>query len=145
MLLNCGVGEDFWESLHCKEIQPVHSKGNQSWIFIGRTDVEAETPIHWPPDAMNWLIGKGPDAGKDKAGGDWDDRGWDGWMASPTQWTWVWVTLGVGDGQGCLACCSPWNHKELGMTEWLNLTELYWDVLITQLLYVKKRNLQMIG
>ena len=64
MLLNCDVGEDSWESLDCKEIQPVHSKGNQSSIFIGRTDVEAETPILWPPDAKSWLIWKDPDAGK---------------------------------------------------------------------------------
>ena len=65
MLLNCGVGEHSWESLKSKEIQPVHPKGNKSWIFIGRTDAEAETPILWPPDAKNWLIGKDPDAGKD--------------------------------------------------------------------------------
>ena len=66
MLLNCGVGEDSWESrLDCKEIQPVHPKGNQSWIFVGRTDAEAETPILWPPDSKNWLIWKDPDAGKD--------------------------------------------------------------------------------
>ena len=72
-----------------KEIQPVHPKVNQSWIFIGRTDAESETPILWPPDAKNWLIRKDPDAGKEwREGG---DRGWDGWMASPTQWTWVWV------------------------------------------------------
>ena len=65
MLLNCGVGEDSWESLDRKEIQPVHPKGNQSWIFIGRTDAEAETPVLWPPDVKNWLIGKDPNAGKD--------------------------------------------------------------------------------
>ena len=65
MLLNCGVGEDSWESLECKEVQPVHPKGNQSWVFIGRTDVETETPILWPPDAKSWLIGKDPDTGKD--------------------------------------------------------------------------------
>ena len=76
--------------LDCKKIQPVHPKGNQSWIFIGRTDVEAETPILWPPDAKNWLIWKDPDVGK----GEGEDRGWDGWMASPTQWTWVWVNSG---------------------------------------------------
>ena len=64
-LLNCGTGEDSWESLDSKEIQPVHPKGNQSWIFIGRTDAEAETPILWPPDVKNGLIGKDPDAGKD--------------------------------------------------------------------------------
>ena len=81
---------DSWESwetlespLDCKEIQPVHPKGDQSWVFIGRTDVEVETPILWPPHAKSWLIEKDPDAGKD-----W---GWDGWMASLTQWTWVWV------------------------------------------------------
>ena len=65
MLLNCGVGEDSWESLHCKEIQTVNPKGNQSWIIIGRTDVEAETPILWPADAKNWLIWKDSDAGND--------------------------------------------------------------------------------
>ena len=76
--------------LDCKEIQPVHPKGDQSWVFIGRADVE--TPVLWPPDAKSWLIWKDPDAGKRlRAGGDGDDRGWDGWMASPTQWTWVWV------------------------------------------------------
>ena len=65
MLLNCGVGEDSWESLDLKEILPVHPKGDQSWVFIGRADVEAETLILWPPDVKNWLIGKDPDAGKD--------------------------------------------------------------------------------
>ena len=66
MLLNCGVGEDSWESKGlCKEIQPVHPKGDQTWVFIGRTDVEAETPILWPPEAKSWLIWKDPDAGKD--------------------------------------------------------------------------------
>ena len=80
--------------LDCKEIQPVHPKKNQSWVFIGRTDAEAETPILWPPDAKNWLIWKDPDAGKLKVGGEGDDRGWDGWMASPTQWTWVRVNSG---------------------------------------------------
>ena len=64
MVLNCGVGEDLRVSLDCKEIQPIHPKGDQSWVFIGRTDSEAETPILWPPDAKSWLIGKGPDAGK---------------------------------------------------------------------------------
>ena len=80
--------------LNSKEIQPVHPKGSQSWIFIGRTDAEAETPILWPPDVKNWLIGKDLDAWLKalKAGGEGDDRGWDGWMASLTQWTWVWVS-----------------------------------------------------
>ena len=73
--------------LDCKEIQPVHPKGNQSWIFIGRTEAEAETPTLWPPDAKNWLICKDPDAGKRLKAREGDDRGWDGWMASPTRWT----------------------------------------------------------
>ena len=78
--------------LDCKEIKPVNSKGNQSWILIGRTDAEPEASILWLPSAKNWLTGKDPDAGKDWR---WeekgDDRGWDGWMASLTQWTWVWA------------------------------------------------------
>ena len=78
--------------LNCKEIQPVHPKGNQSWIFIGRTDAEAEGLILWPPDAKNPLNWKYPDAGKRlKARGEGDDRGWNGWMASLTWRTWVWV------------------------------------------------------
>ena len=64
MLLNCGIGEDSWESLGLQGIQPVHPKGDQSWVFIGRTDAEAETPILWLPDAKSWLIWKDPDAGK---------------------------------------------------------------------------------
>ena len=80
--------------LDCKEIQPVHPKGGQSWVFIGRTDVEAETPILWPPHAKSWLIGKDWCWEGLGAGGEGDDRGWDGWMASPTQWTWVWVNSG---------------------------------------------------
>ena len=81
--------------LDCKEIQPNYPKGNQSWIFIGRTDVEAETPILWPPNVKNWLIWKDPDVGKDwKQEEKGNDRGWDGWMVSPTRWTWVWVSSG---------------------------------------------------
>ena len=78
--------------LDWKETQPINTKADQSKVFIGRTNVKAETPILWPPDAKNWLIWKDPDAGKD-----WrreDDRGWDGWMASLTQWTWIWVSSG---------------------------------------------------
>ena len=78
--------------LDCKEIQPVHPNGDQSWVFIGRTDAKAETPVLWPLHGKSWLIGKDSDAGKD-----WGqeekgtDRGWDDWMASPIWWTWVWV------------------------------------------------------
>ena len=75
-----------------KEIQPVNPKSNQSWVFIGRTDAEAETPILWPPDAKSWLIGKDPDAGRDW--GQEEMTGWEGWMASPAGWTWVWVSSG---------------------------------------------------
>ena len=95
-------------TLDFKEIQPIHPKGNQSWKFIGKTDVEAETPILWPPDAKNWLL-KRPWCWKRlKAQGEGDDRGWDGWMASPTQWTWVWINCGSTNSQvrqGGLACC----------------------------------------
>ena len=81
--------------LDCKEIKPVHPKGDQSWVFIGRTDAEAETPILRPPHAKSWLIWKRPWCWERlKVGGEGDDRGWDGWMASPTQWTWVWVNSG---------------------------------------------------
>ena len=81
--------------LGCKEIKPVSPKGYQSWIFIGRTEAEAETSILWPPDVKSWLIGKDPDAEKRlKVEGEGHNRGWDGWMASPTQWTWVWVSSG---------------------------------------------------
>ena len=73
--------------LDCKEIKSVNPKGNQHWIFIGRTDAEAEVPILWPPDVKNWLTGKDCDAGNDR--GEWGDRGWDGWMVSLTQWSWV--------------------------------------------------------
>ena len=81
--------------LDCKDIQPVHPKGNQSWIFIGRTDVEAEMPILWPSDAKSWLIGKRPWCWERlTAREEGDDRGWDGWMASPTWWIWVWASSG---------------------------------------------------
>ena len=82
--------------LDCKEILPVHPKRNQSWIFIGRNDVEAETPILWPPDMKNWLhsLERPWCWERLKAGGEGDDRGWDGWMASPTQWTWDWAGSG---------------------------------------------------
>ena len=108
----------------CKEIQPVHPKGNQSWIFIRRTDVEAETPILCPPDSKSWLILKDPDAGKDwgqEEKGMTEDEmvGWHHLLSGDgLGWT-----PGVGDGQGGLACCSSWGRKELYTTE-LNWTEL---------------------
>ena len=80
--------------LDCKEIQPVHSKGDQSWVFFGRNDAKAETPVLWTPHAKSWLIGKDWCWEGLGAGGEGDDRGWDGWMASLTRWTWVWVNSG---------------------------------------------------
>ena len=81
--------------LNCKEIQPVHSEGDQPWDFFGRNDAKAETPVLWLPHAKSWLIGKDSDAGRDwGAGGEGDNRGWDGWMASLTRWMWVWENSG---------------------------------------------------
>ena len=117
--------------LDCKEIQPVHPKGNRSWIFIGRTDVEAEAPIFWPPDGKSWLIWKDPDAGKD-----WgqEEKGMTedemvGWYHRLNGHGFGW-TPGVGDGQGGLACCGSWGRKESDMTE-----QLYWTeyMLVTML------------
>ena len=110
--------------LDCKKIQPVHHKVDQSWVFIGRTDVEAETPILWPPHAKCWLIGKDPDAGKDwgqeEKGTTKDEMA--GWHHRLDGHGFGW-TPGVGDGQGDLACCNSWGCKELDTTEWLNWTE----------------------
>ena len=147
MLLSCGVGEDSWESFDSKEIQPVHPKRNQSWIFIGRTDAEAEAPILWPPDAKNWLIGKDPNAGKDwrqeKNGAREDEMvGWHHWLNGHE----FELAPGVGDGQGSLACCSLWGHKESDMTEQLNWTELnsatFYLYMNEKLLYFKGQSLE---
>ena len=99
--------------LACKEIQSVHPKGDQSWVFIGRTDAEAETPILWPTDAKSWLIGKDPDAGKDwgqEEKGTMEDET-AGWHHQLDGHGFGW-TSGFGDGQGGLACCGSWGHKE---------------------------------
>ena len=125
MLLNCVVGEDSWESLDCKEIQSVHPKGYQSWVFIGRTDAEAETPVLWLPHAKSWLIGKDSDAerdwGQEEKGTTEDEMaGWHHWLDGHESQR----TPGVGDGQGGLACCGSWGRKESDMTERLNWTEL---------------------
>ena len=101
----------------------VNPKGNQSWIFIGRTDAEAETKILWPPDVKNWLIWKDPDAGKDwgqEEKGTTEDETV-GWHYRLDGHGFGW-TLGVSDGQGGLVCCSPWGGKELDRTEWLSWT-----------------------
>ena len=112
----------------CKDIQPVHPKGNQSWIFIGRTDAEAETPILWPLDAKNWFLRKDPDAGKDwrreEKGTAKDDMV--GWHHQLNGRKFEQALL-VGDGQGSLACCGPCGLKESDMTDWLNWTEVLYD------------------
>ena len=110
--------------LDCKEIQPVHSKGVQSWVFIGRSDVEAETPILWAPDVKSWLIGKDPDAGKgwgQEEKGMTEDKMF-GWHHRLNGHGFGW-TPGVGNGQGSLACCGSWGHKVSDTTEWLNWTQ----------------------
>ena len=124
MLLNWGVGQDE-SSWDCKEIQPVHPKENQSWIFIGKTD--AETPILWPPDGKIWLIRKDRDAGKDwrqKEKGATEDEivGWH-YQLNGHEFE---QTPGDTEGQRSLVCCGSWGHKELGMTEQLNNNELIW-------------------
>ena len=111
--------------LDCKEIQPVHPKGNWSWVFIGRTDVEAETPVFWPPDVKNWLIWKDHDAGKD-----WRQEEKGSTEDEMVEWYHQLdghefeQALGVGDGQGGLVCFSPWGCKKSDMNEWLNWLEL---------------------
>ena len=113
--------------LDFKEIQPVHSKGDQSWVFIRRTDAEAETPILWPPHAKSWLFGKDLDAGRDweqeeKGMTEGEMAGWHHWLDG-REFGW---TPGVGDGQGGLACCDSWCCKESYTTEWLNISAAEW-------------------
>ena len=111
--------------LDCKEIQPVHSEEDQPWDFFGGNDAEAETPVLWPPHEKTWLIGKDSNAGRywgqeEKGTPEDEMAGWHHWLDGlESEWT-----PGVCDGQGGLACCGSWGHKELDMTEWLNWTEL---------------------
>ena len=120
----CSLPVNIIKTLRLFEIKPVIPKGNQSWLFTGRTDAEAKTPIFWPPDAKNWLIGKDPDAEKDwrqEQKGTTEDE-----MAGCHHWLGgheFEKAPGVGDGQGSLACCSPWGCKESDTTEWLNWTK----------------------
>ena len=125
MLLNYVVGEDLESPLDCKEIQPVHPKGTQSWIFIGRTDAEAEASICWPPDAKNWFIWKDLDAGKDLRQ---EEKGMTedemvGWYHQLSRHEFKQV-LAVGDGQGSLACCSIWGHSQTQLSDWTVLMDL---------------------
>ena len=118
------ISYPFESPLDYKEIQRVHPKGDQSWVFLGRTDVEAETLILWPPDAKSWLIGKDPDAGRDwgqeEKGTTEDEMA--GWHHRLNGQEFEW-TPGAGDGQGGLACCDSWGRKESDTTKLLNWTE----------------------
>ena len=117
MLSNCGAGEDSWQSLNNKEIKPINPKGNQPWLFIGKTDAEAEAPVLWPPDAKNWLIERDPDAGKD-----WGQEEKGATENEMVRWHHQLngydfeQTPGDSEGQGSLACCSPWGRKEWDTT-----------------------------
>ena len=128
--------------LDCKEIQPVHFKGYLSYVFFGRTDAEAETPIFWPPHAKNWLIWKDPDARKDwsQEKGMTEDEmvGWHHWLHGHE----FEQAPGVGDGQGGLTCCDSWGHKELDMAERLNWTDWGYKINTQKLLlfYILKTN-----
>ena len=126
--LNCGLEKTLESPLNSKEIKPVNTKRNQSWVFIGRTDVEAEAPILWPPDVKSQLTGKDPDAGKDwrqEERGMTEDKivGWHHWFNGHEQ------ILGDGEGQGSLVYCSPWGCKESDTTERLNWTDVWmWEL-----------------
>ena len=103
----------------CKEIQPVHPNGDQSWVFFGRNDAKAETPVLWSPFVKSWLIGKDSHAGRDWG----QEEKMAGWHHRLDGYEFVW-TLRVGDGQGGLVCCNSWGRKESDTTEQLNWTEL---------------------
>ena len=111
--------------LDCREIQSVHSEGDQPWDFFGRNDAKAETPVLWAPHGMSWLIGKDSDAGRDwgqEEKGTTEDEmaGWHHWLdGRESEWT-----PGASDGQGGLVCCDSWGHKESDTIEQLNWTEL---------------------
>ena len=136
MLLDCGVGKDSSESFGLQGT--VNPKGNQSWIFIGRTDAEAETPVLWPPNAKNWFVWKDPDARKDwrqeeKEMTEDEIVGCHHWLNGHE----FDLTLGVGEGQGSMVHCSPWGCKELDMTERLNWCTLFSDSILqySEILY----------
>ena len=119
------LGKTIESPLDYKEVKQVHPKGNQSWTFIGRSEVEAETPILWPPDAKSWLTGKDPDAGKDwrqeeKGTTEYEMVGWDHRLNGHE----FEQALGIGNDQGGLVCSSPWGSKELDIIERLNWTDM---------------------
>ena len=132
--------------LDCKEIQPVHPKGDQSWVFIERTDAEAETPVLWLSQREELTHRKRPWCWEGLgAGGEGDDRGWDGWKASRTRWTWVWVNSGSWWWTGRPGVLWFMGRKELATTEWLNWTELMYYIRFFQLALVVKNLLANSG
>ena len=120
--------------LDCKEIQPVHSEGDQPWDFFGRNDAKAETPILWPPHVKSWLIGKDSDAGRDWGQEEKGTTGWDGWMASLTRWTWVWVNSGSWWWTGRPGMLRFMGSKRVGH-DWT--TDLNWSDLNENLMLLK--------
>ena len=129
MLLNCVLEKTLERPLDCKEMQPVHPKGNKSWIFIKRT--EAKSPILWPPDGKRLPIGKDPDALKDweqeEKGMTEDKVGWHYWLNGHESEK----TQGDSEGQGSLVCCNPWDHKELDATNWATEQQLFTVIFIS--------------
>ena len=130
--------------LDCKEIQQVHPKGDQSWVFIGRTDAEAETPILWPPHVKSWLIGKDPDAGRDwgqeEKGTTEDEMAGRHHQLDAHEFGW---TPGAGDGQGGLACCDSWGHKESDTSEQLNWTEISCIIFMALKHFLQQRTIKV--
>ena len=127
MLSNCGAGEDSWESLDCKEIKPIHLKGDQPWIFIGRTVAEAEALMLWPPDVKSWFTGKDP--GKhweqeEKRATEDEMVGWHHCLSGYESEQ----TLGDSEGQRSLVCCSPWGRKsQTGLRDWTE-NNCFWSI-----------------
>ena len=131
------LDKTFKSPLDCKEIQPVHPKVNQSWIFIGRTDVKAETSILWPPDVKSWLVWKRPWCWERlKAGGEGDDKGWDGCIASLTQWTWIWINSGSWLMDREAWCAAVHGVIKSQTQNWA--TELKWSHQSSQVILVVK-------
>ena len=138
MLLNCGVGEDSWESLGLQGDPTSHSEGDQPWDFFRRNDAKAATPVLLPPHMKSWVIGKDSDAGRDwgqeeKGTTEDETAGWHHWFdGRESEWT-----PGVGDGQGGLVCRDSWGHKESDTTERLNWTELNTVLIYTFSMFIK--------
>ena len=135
MLLNCVLEKTLESPLDCKEIQPVHSKGDQPWCSLEGMMLKLK-PVLWPPHAKSWLIGKDSDAGRDwgqEEKGTTEDEmaGWHHWLDG-REFEW---TLGVADGQTGLACCDSWGYQESDTTEWLNWTELNWTFQVRERKY----------